>query len=159
MCQMPTITTDRLGKGQLGVQTAWHSSVHLLSHFLLCATPWTAARQASLSITAPGACLNSCPSSRWCHPTISSSVFPFSCLQSFPISARTFAFLFMYLFNVDHNGKLKYMFLFVLFCFLNSNDPAWPLLCCVKSILYICISIPALQLGSSVPFFWILHMC
>ena len=27
----------------------------------------------------------SCPSSRWCHPTISSSVTPFtSCLQSFP---------------------------------------------------------------------------
>ena len=29
----------------------------------------------------------SCPSSRWCHPTISSSVVPFSfCLQSFPAS-------------------------------------------------------------------------
>ena len=28
---------------------------------------------------------NSCPSSRWCHPTISSSVIPFSsCPQSFP---------------------------------------------------------------------------
>ena len=28
---------------------------------------------------------NSCPSSQWCHPTISSSVIPFSsCLQSFP---------------------------------------------------------------------------
>ena len=35
----------------------------------------------------PGACSNSCPSSRWCHPTISSSVVPFSsCLQSFPAS-------------------------------------------------------------------------
>ena len=30
---------------------------------------------------------DSCPSSRWCHPTISSSVVPFfSCLQSFPAS-------------------------------------------------------------------------
>ena len=29
---------------------------------------------------------NSCPLSRWCHPTISSSVVPFSCLQSFPAS-------------------------------------------------------------------------
>ena len=30
---------------------------------------------------------NSCPLSRWCHLTISSSVIPFSsCLQSFPIS-------------------------------------------------------------------------
>ena len=33
----------------------------------------------------PGTCSNSCPSSWWCHPTISSSVVPFSsCLQSFP---------------------------------------------------------------------------
>ena len=33
----------------------------------------------------PGACSNSCPLRRWCHPTISSSVVPFSaCLQSFP---------------------------------------------------------------------------
>ena len=34
----------------------------------------------------PGAYSNSCPLSRWCHPTISSSVIPFSCLQSFPVS-------------------------------------------------------------------------
>ena len=33
------------------------------------------------------ACSHSCPLSRWCHPTISSSVVPFSsCLQSFPAS-------------------------------------------------------------------------
>ena len=32
----------------------------------------------------PGAYSNSCPSHQWCHPTISSSVIPFSsCLQSF----------------------------------------------------------------------------
>ena len=35
----------------------------------------------------PGVWSNSCPLSRWCHPTISSSVIPFtSCLQSFPAS-------------------------------------------------------------------------
>ena len=35
----------------------------------------------------PGAHSNSCPSSRWCHPTISSSVVPFSsCFQSFSAS-------------------------------------------------------------------------
>ena len=35
----------------------------------------------------PGACSNSCPLSQWCHPTISSSVAPFSsCLQFFPAS-------------------------------------------------------------------------
>ena len=35
---------------------------------------------------APRAYENSCPSSRWCHPTISSSVVPFSPLQSFSAS-------------------------------------------------------------------------
>ena len=35
----------------------------------------------------PGVHPNPCPSSRWCHPTISSSVVPFSsCPQSFPAS-------------------------------------------------------------------------
>ena len=34
----------------------------------------------------PGVHLNPCPLSRWCHPTISSSVVPFSsCRQSFPV--------------------------------------------------------------------------
>ena len=37
--------------------------------------------------TTPGVYSNSCPLSWWCHPTISSSVGPFSfCLQSFPAS-------------------------------------------------------------------------
>ena len=35
----------------------------------------------------PRACSNSCPLSRWCHPTIWSSVIPLSsCPQSFPAS-------------------------------------------------------------------------
>ena len=35
----------------------------------------------------PGVHPNPCPLSRWCHPTISSSIIPFSsCLQSFPAS-------------------------------------------------------------------------
>ena len=35
----------------------------------------------------PGAYSNSCPSNQWCHPTISSSIVPFSShLQSFPPS-------------------------------------------------------------------------
>ena len=62
-------------------------SVQSLSHVWLFAIPWTAACQASLSITTPGVYPNSSPLSRWCHPTISSSVVPFSsCLQSFPAS-------------------------------------------------------------------------
>ena len=44
----------------------------------------------------PGACSNSCPLSQWCHPTISSSVIPFSsCHQSFPASG---SFLMSWLF-------------------------------------------------------------
>ena len=34
----------------------------------------------------PGVYLNPCPSNQWCHPTISSSVVPFSCPQSLPAS-------------------------------------------------------------------------
>ena len=61
--------------------------VQSLSLVWLFVTPWTVAHQASLSITNSQSLLNSCPSSRWCHPTISSFVVPFSfCLQSFPAS-------------------------------------------------------------------------
>ena len=38
-----------------------------------------------------GACSNSCPSSRWCHPTISSSVIPFLLLPSIFPSIRVFS--------------------------------------------------------------------
>ena len=59
-------------------------SVQSLSCVWLFATPWTAAHQASLSITNSQSCSNSCPLSWWCHPTISSSVILFcSRLQSF----------------------------------------------------------------------------
>ena len=44
----------------------------------------------------PGTCSNSCPLSWCCHPTISSSVVPFSCLQSFPASG---SFLLSWLFT------------------------------------------------------------
>ena len=61
------------------------SSVQLLSCVWLFVTPWTAACQASLSITNSCIYSNSCPLSQWCHPTISLSVITFStCLQSFP---------------------------------------------------------------------------
>ena len=63
------------------------SPVQSLSHVRLFATPWIAARQASLSITNSWSSLNSRPSSQWCHPAISSSVIPFSsCPQSLPAS-------------------------------------------------------------------------
>ena len=63
------------------------SSVQSLSHIRLCDPMNHIARQASLSSPTPRIYPNSCPFSRWCHPTISSSVVPFSsCPQSFPAS-------------------------------------------------------------------------
>ena len=57
-----------------------------LSRVQLFATPWTAARIPCPSLF-PRVCSDSCPLNLWCHPTISSSVVPFSsCLQSFPAS-------------------------------------------------------------------------
>ena len=61
------------------------SSVQSLSRVQIFAIPCTVARQAFLCIITPGAYSNSCSLSRWCHPTISSSLVPFSShLQSFP---------------------------------------------------------------------------
>ena len=63
------------------------SSVQLLSRVRLFATPWIVACQASLSITNCQSISNLCPLSQWCHPTISSSVVPFSsCPQFLPAS-------------------------------------------------------------------------
>ena len=67
--------------------TLQFSSVQSLSRVWLFATPWTAARQASPSITNSRSLLKLMAWSWWCHPTISSSLVPFSsCLQSFPAS-------------------------------------------------------------------------
>ena len=67
-------------------------SVQSLSRVRLFVTPWTAACQASLSITNSQRLLNSCPLSQWCHPTISSSVIPFSSrLPSIFPSIRVFS--------------------------------------------------------------------
>ena len=63
------------------------SSVQWLSRVRLFVTPWTAAHQASLSMTSSRSSLKSCPLSRWCHSTISFSVIPFSShCRSFPAS-------------------------------------------------------------------------
>ena len=58
-----------------------------LSCVRLSVTPWTAARQPSLSSTTFWSLLKFMSMSQWCQPTISSSVVSFSsCLQSFPAS-------------------------------------------------------------------------
>ena len=60
------------------------------SYLMICG--YMDGRHARLPCPSPslGACSNSCPLSRWCHPTISSSVVPFPYLPSIFPSIRTF---------------------------------------------------------------------
>ena len=72
--QLATIYVHSIQFSRSVVSDSWrpHESHHTRPP---CASP------------SPGAHSNSCPSSRWCHPAISSSVVPFSsCLQSLPAS-------------------------------------------------------------------------
>ena len=81
--------------------------VQSLSCVWFFAAPWTAVLQASLSFTiswnfaqAHG------PLSQWCHPTISSSVVPFSsCLQYFPASR---SFSISWLFASGGQSRIKF---------------------------------------------------
>ena len=69
--------STRLGGGSV------HFSRSVMSHSLQ--THGLQHARPSCPSPAPGVYLNSCPLSQWCHPTISSSVIPFSSrLQSFP---------------------------------------------------------------------------
>ena len=70
--------------------TSKFSSVQSLSHIQLLQPHGLQHTRLPSPSPTPGACSNSCPLSRWCHPTISSSVIPFfSCLQSF-LASRSF---------------------------------------------------------------------
>ena len=73
-------------KQMLSCQCVVDAVVQSLSHAWLFVTPWTAVNQASPSFTISWSLLRFM-STQWCHPTISSSVIPFSpCPQSFPAS-------------------------------------------------------------------------
>ena len=63
-----------------------NSPVQSLSHVWLLQSHGLQHTRLPCPSSTPGTCLNSCPSSRWCHPTNSSSVVPISSLQSFPAS-------------------------------------------------------------------------
>ena len=60
--------------------------VWLLSHVWLLQHQGLQHHRLSCPSLSPGVYSNSSPLSRCCHPTILSSVVPFSCLQSFPVS-------------------------------------------------------------------------
>ena len=71
-----------------------HSMVIIVNHQFSCSVESSSLWPHGLQHTrppcpslTPGVYSNSCPLSQWCHPTISSSVVPFSsCPQSFPAS-------------------------------------------------------------------------
>ena len=69
------------------IQDVW---LLLFSHSVVSDSLWPHGRQAArlpCPLPSPGAYSNSCPSSQWCQPTISSSATPFSsCPQSCPAS-------------------------------------------------------------------------
>ena len=73
---------------------------YLLFHWSVvsdCLWPHGLQHTRLLCPSSPRACSNSCPLSRWCHPSISSSVIPFSSFpQSFPASGY---FLMSWLFT------------------------------------------------------------
>ena len=63
--------------------------VQPLSHVQLFVTPRLQHTRLPCPSLSPRVCSNSCLFSQWCHPTISSSVIPFSSrLQSFPASGN-----------------------------------------------------------------------
>ena len=89
VCRVPINTLLTEGTGTVYVKKTFSSSELPFSHSIMSdsAIPWTIACQVPPSFTVSGVCLNSCASTRWGHPTSSSSVVPFSsCLQSFPAS-------------------------------------------------------------------------
>ena len=88
VCIMPRITASL--NFRLPDTTLDKRSVSQFSHSVVSDSLWPHGLQhARLPCPSPTlrAYSNSCPSSWWCHPTISSFVVPFSfCLQSFPAS-------------------------------------------------------------------------
>ena len=66
------------------------SSVQLLSRVRLFVTPWIVASRPPCPSPSPGVHSNSCPSSQWCHPAIS-SCHPLLLLPAIPPSIRVFS--------------------------------------------------------------------
>jgi len=87
--QLSIITLNTNGLNDSTKRQRVDRSVQSLSHVWLCVTPWNCS-MSGLPVhyqLNSWIYINSYPLSRWCHPTISSSVVPFSsCLQSFPAS-------------------------------------------------------------------------
>ena len=94
------------------------SSVESFSWVRLFGNAWLQHTRPPCPSPTPGVYSNSCPLSRWCHPTISSSVIPFSfCLKSFPASGSlalciTWPKYWSFSFNIspsnEHSGLISF---------------------------------------------------
>ena len=88
------VSKDLIGQPgfHLLYKTGWWSSSVQFSHSVMSDSLWPHGLQhvrPPCPSPTPGVYANSCPMSCWCHPTISSSVIAFSCLQSFPASGSS----------------------------------------------------------------------
>ena len=94
------------------------SSVQSLSHVRLYASPWITAGKASLFITISWSFYpNSCPLNRWCHPSISSLVIPFSsCPQSFP-ALGSFPASWSFSLSISPSNECSGLISFMIDCF------------------------------------------
>ena len=121
------------------------SSVQSLSHVWLFSTHGLQHTRLPCPSPTPGACSNSCPLSRWCHPTISSSVVPFSsCLQSSPAWGAFQMSQFMENTKVDWHFRLQGIF------------PIQGLKACLLCLLHWLLgSLPLAPHGKPS---WVLHM-
>ena len=99
----------------------------------------------------PGACSNSYPSSQWCHPTISSSVIPFSsCLQPFLNLSQIFEN------PLSINFSVKFFWLchlFLLGQLAAFRDIYWELYACMLSCSVMSDSVTPWTLALQAPLF------
>ena len=106
-------------------------------------------QHASLPCPSPSlrVCSNSCPLTRWCHPTISSSVVPIpSCLQSFPAPG---SFPMSRLLSLELTKNVNLMILLSNFVSYHCNDCEnyWPSFLYSKLILNFWLFSPLLPLS------------
>ena len=85
--KMLNITNYQRNANQNSNEVPPHTAQNQFSHSVVSDSLWILGLQhtrLSWPSTTSEACSNSYPLSHWCHPTISSSIVPFSCLQPFP---------------------------------------------------------------------------
>ena len=105
--------------------------VQSLCGITLFVTPWTEHTRLPCPSLSPKVFSNPCLLSRWCHPTISSSVAPFSCPQSFPASG---SFSVSWLFtscgqSIGSSASASFLPMYIQGWFLQNWliwSPCWP---------------------------------